>query len=303
MADVDSDLWIRPSDWRSYEAYVAGALAERFPGAEIRRDVHVVGCHSGVERQIDILVGVDGLIAVECKCYARRVDVKHVESYLAMLDDLGVQAGILVTTKGYSKAAIDRARNDPRDIDLQIIHPDRLSEYQHVGLPLIYRGDLGVSLAPPDFWVADVELTGAPSGPLVLMYPLGHSRDSAMRSSEVAYGDILSKPTPSTTLAEIAAPHVANLLADDAETLIDVSDLDVQDRKGIQRQAILRWADMPSTPTDCELALYVDYGDWVLLLVAKSLSRDRVRLTDLLVEMVSDSFAVRIRHGADVPAK
>jgi hypothetical protein len=139
----------------------------------IRRDVRVNGRHSGVERQIDILVGVEGLIAVECKCYARRVDVKLVEMYLGMLDDLGVCAGILVTTKGYSRAALNRAQNDPRDIDLQIIHPDRLSEYQHVGAPLIYRGDLGISLAPPPFWVVDVELVHEPGGALVMMYPLG----------------------------------------------------------------------------------------------------------------------------------
>lgn len=191
---TNDDLWIKPGDWRSYEAYVAGALAERFPGIDIRCDFRVIGRHSGVERQIDILVGVEGLIAVECKCYARRVDVKIVEMYLGMLDDLGVRAGILVTAKGYSEAALNRARNDPRDIDLQIIHPDRLSEYQHTATPLIYRGNLCISLVPPQFWVVDIELTQAPGGALAIMYPLGHSLSSAMRSADVIYCNIVARP-------------------------------------------------------------------------------------------------------------
>lgn len=293
MVSPDDGLWIKPSDWRSYEAYVAGALTERFPGVEIRRDVYVRGRHSGVERQIDILVGVEGLIAVECKCYTRRVDVKLVESYLGMLDDLCVRAGVLVTTKGFSQAALNRARNDVRDIDLQIIHPDRLSDYHHVGVPLIYRGGLGVALAPPPFWVADLELMQEAGGPLVMMYPLGHSLQSAMRSANVIYGDLLARAGP--TLSEVAAPHTSNLLLEHADTQIESSTLEVVDRRAIRRQALLRWADVPSTPPDCELSLYVDYGEWVLLLVARSLTRDLPRLEEMLVGMAADSFTLQVQ--------
>ncbi|RYG86941.1 MAG: restriction endonuclease [Alphaproteobacteria bacterium] len=295
MAEIEDDLWIKPDDWRSYEAYVAGALKERFPGAEIRQDVRLRGRHSRTERQIDILVDAKGLIAVECKCLKRRVDVKLVESYLGMLDDLGVRSGILVTKRGYSKAALERARNDPREIDLQIIHPDRLSEYQHVGVPLIYRGELGVWLAPPPFWVADNELTNEHGGPLVMMYPLGHSLESAMRSADVIYGDILSRSSEAETLADAAMPHERDLLLDEAGTEIEVSALKVSDWNKITRDALLRWADIPSTPRDCELALYVDYGDQVLLLVARSLSRDRVRLEKMLIDVASDSFILHVQ--------
>lgn len=298
---TQDDLWIKPDDWRSYEAYVAGALAERFPSIEIRRDVRVRGRHSGVERQIDLLVGVEGLIAVECKCYARRVDVKIVEMYLGMLDDLGVRAGILVTTKGYSEAALNRARNDPRDIDLQIIHPDRLSEYQHIGAPLIYRGDLGISLAPPQFWVVDVELTQVPGGALAMMYPLGHSLSSAMRSADVIYGNIITRPFANATLSETALPHTSALLSDQPDTWIEASNLEVSDRHGTRRNALLRWADIPSTPADCELALYVDYDEWILLLVAKSLARNRAHLQEMLLEMASDSFTLRVRQATGAP--
>jgi len=297
MPDSDDDLWIRPDDWRSYEAYVAGAMAQRFPGVAVRRDVHVLGRHSQVERQIDILVDVEGLIAVECKCYTRPVDVKHVESYLSMLDDLGVRAGILVTTAGYSKAALSRAKNDPRNIDLQIVHPDRLSEYQHVGLPMLYREEFGISLAPPPFWVADLELNDRTDGPLVMMYPLGHSLTSALSYADVIYGRILARPEGAATLAEVAAPHAADLLLDQPGTRFEVSELQVKDRRGTPRDGLLRCADIPSTPPECEMALYLDYDAWIVLLAARSLGRDRAALEAMLVDMATDSFTLQIVCG------
>jgi hypothetical protein len=294
MPAPSEELWIKPDDWRSYEAYVAGALVQRFPGVEIRRDVHVKGRHSGVERQIDILVGVEGLIAVECKCYTRPVDVKLVESYLGMLDDLCVSAGILITTKGYTPAALSRARNDPRDIDLQIVHSDRLSEYQYTAAPIIYRREFGVCLAPPPFWVMDNELTHKSGGALVVMYPLGHSLESAMRSADVIYANILAHPL-GATLAQMAAPHEETVLAHQRDSVIEKLSLRLSDREH-ERDALLRWADIPSTPPDCELALYVDYDDWVLLLVARSLTRERDRLHETLANMFADSFPVRIEQ-------
>lgn len=118
-------LWPQPGDWKAYEAYVSGSLKRRFPHAEIKTNQKMPGKKSGVIRQIDVLVSVREPVVVDCKCYRRKVHVKDVEAFLGMLDDLCVEFGILVTTRGYSKAALSRAKNDPRNIDLQILTPDR----------------------------------------------------------------------------------------------------------------------------------------------------------------------------------
>src|SRR5690348_15526400 len=95
-----SELWVRADDWKAYEAYVTGSLVRRFPGAPIRSDVHLIGAKSNVSRQVDILVDQRDAIAIDCKCYRRKVDVKHVEMFLGMLDDLGIRYGVIVTTRG-----------------------------------------------------------------------------------------------------------------------------------------------------------------------------------------------------------
>ena len=133
MPDRRPDLWIAEDDWRMYESYGFGMLQSRFPGARVINNAHLPGLKSGTNRQIDILVewkdgGFDFRIALDCKCYKRNVDVKDVESFLGMLEDIRVSKGVLLTTKGYSKAAYERARREPRDIDLQILKPERLSE-------------------------------------------------------------------------------------------------------------------------------------------------------------------------------
>jgi hypothetical protein len=149
-SDAAARDWVSSKDWRTYEAYVTGALQRRFPGAAIHPNVRRRGLKSGVMRQIDVFADVADPVAIDCKCYGRKVDVKHVEAFLGMLDDLGVHAGILVTTKGYSPGALARAANDSRNIELQILSPDRLSTFQHVGSPIIWLGTHGVSLSTPE---------------------------------------------------------------------------------------------------------------------------------------------------------
>jgi Restriction endonuclease len=59
-------------------------------------------------RQIDVSVYRSGeprpAIAVECKRYGRRLNVKDVESFLGMLEDLGARRGVLVAPLGYVAA-------------------------------------------------------------------------------------------------------------------------------------------------------------------------------------------------------
>lgn len=107
--------------WKAYESQIAEALrAEVGPqgsvGFDERGGEKLPGRLSGAPRQIDIIVyrrqGADPIV-VDCKCLGRRIHVRDVECFAGLLEDVGVRQGLLVTAKGYSKAARRRAASLP----------------------------------------------------------------------------------------------------------------------------------------------------------------------------------------------
>ena len=161
MSNV-ADLWIQDGDWQKYEHYIFGTLQRRFPTARVVPNAHLPGLKSQRERQIDVLVeleigGCEIKIAFDCKFYKRKVDVKHVDSFLGMLEDIRVSQGVLVTTKGYTKTAYERAQRESRDINLQILSPDRLSQFQFVGCLWFWKGEVAAMVEPPSGWAVDIE--------------------------------------------------------------------------------------------------------------------------------------------------
>lgn len=288
------EFWIQPGDWKSYEAYVTGALVARFPGIRIKHDVHVIGRRSKISRQIDILVESSSLIVIECKHYTRKIDVKHVESFLSMMDDLGVKSGIIITSTGYTKGAYARSKNDPRKLDLQILAPERLSGYQSLGSPIIWQDSCGFALTSPPGWITDNELTDVPGGALVAMYPLGHSIQSAARFGEFMYANILSKPDPSATLDELAAVHQSNILADTPTSTFIFESRAITDSSGYVRNTLLRTARIEGNSFGLEHALYMDFGDAVLLLVLLSSPHDIEQQLQLLFGVAESCFSMTV---------
>ena len=77
-------------------------------------DVRLPGRHSKRDRQIDVLVRqkigqYEMVIVLECKDYARPVDVKGVEEFYGLLQDVSAHKGAMVCPKGFSAAAKHRA--------------------------------------------------------------------------------------------------------------------------------------------------------------------------------------------------
>jgi hypothetical protein len=117
--DTDTDSAKRAEDeWRVYEVQIVEWLRSLVgDGGSIEPDVKKQGRFSGVKRQVDIWVAgafagrVDDSVTavVECKHFTRKVDVKSVEAFMGFVEDVGADLGIMVTTKGYSRAAKARA--------------------------------------------------------------------------------------------------------------------------------------------------------------------------------------------------
>ena len=77
------------------------------PQAEVLHNVKLPGRSSNEDRQIDVLVRekvgqYDINIIIECKDHKRPIDVKGVEEFAGLLNDVGAQKGVLVCPKGFS---------------------------------------------------------------------------------------------------------------------------------------------------------------------------------------------------------
>lgn len=297
---MTADLeWMPKGDWRGYESYILGSLAAQFPGIRLEPDARLLGKKSGRMRQIDILAHAKEPVAFECKYFARKVDVKCVESVIGMLSDVELTRGAIVTAVGFSAAAKRRAANDPCDLQLELIEPKKLSDHQQRGDSLIFHGSLGISFGLVDGWTCDVELTSVPGGTAMMMYPLGHSLQSATRAAPVLYANFLSKKHGNETLSELAAPHQANLANDHPNYEFQIERKTMADRSGTARQYLLRTAKGPPPIFGTEYALYVDYGSAALMLVLCA-PPGAENLSAMLVELYRDSFTLDVTDKRDV---
>jgi hypothetical protein len=103
------------SDSRDLEILAAKIQAQLAPDAEVLHDVKLDGRLSGRSRQVDVLVKqrigqYEMLIVLDCKDYARPVDVKGVEEFHGLLADVGAHKGALVCPRGFTAAAKTRAQ-------------------------------------------------------------------------------------------------------------------------------------------------------------------------------------------------
>ena len=119
MEEINDD-----KDWRKYEKQISNNLEQKFTNCSITFDDSIFGIFSKTDRQIDIsirgeLAGNKILGVVDCKYYSKKIDVKAVESFLGMLEDLNANIGIMITNHGYSKAAINRA--SVKNLKLEIV--------------------------------------------------------------------------------------------------------------------------------------------------------------------------------------
>ncbi|MDJ0357941.1 restriction endonuclease [Paenarthrobacter sp. PH39-S1] len=99
-------------DYRDYENGIADVVEFLVRGrATVSRDVYLQGHQSNNRRQIDVLVeghqfGINRTkLIIDCKNYAKALDVNAVGTFASMVQDVGAEAGWLVTTMGYSEAA------------------------------------------------------------------------------------------------------------------------------------------------------------------------------------------------------
>jgi len=102
------------ADSRALEILVAKIQAQLAPTATVTHNAKLRGRNSGVDRQIDVLVRqrigqYEMLVVLDAKDYAVPVDVKCVEEFHGLIQDVGAHKRVLVSPLGFSRAAKTRA--------------------------------------------------------------------------------------------------------------------------------------------------------------------------------------------------
>jgi len=215
-------------DWLAYEKAIFEYLRLDHPEAEVAHNASLSGGLSGIPRQIDILVterfGPKTYVtAFEAKHYSRKIDVKGVEEAIGLFRDVGVDRGVIITTMGYSDAALRRANADDVDIDLDILNLAELEQFQTDASAIPYSGSYGASILAPLGWVIDASKSAW--GPARL-YRRGLTFEQAHDHSEFMYVKFWDKETGKiNTLHDLITAQNQGMLYDFPDTEITVEEL------------------------------------------------------------------------------
>lgn len=122
---------IEKQDWRKYERKIHEELSKIYKDCEFEFDDKIYGKYSKINRQVDISIrgevgGNKILGIVDCKYFSSKIDVKIVESFLGMIEDVKANFGLIITNRGYSQAAKNRA--DMKNLKLDILEFGNLKE-------------------------------------------------------------------------------------------------------------------------------------------------------------------------------
>jgi hypothetical protein len=107
--------------WKQFEELVANIQKALAENATVTPNDHILGKITGVMRQIDVSVRqkagqFDLLIVIDCKDYGEPVDVKSVEEFMGLVQDVGANKGAMVAPNGFTPAAKTRAEKAGVDL-------------------------------------------------------------------------------------------------------------------------------------------------------------------------------------------
>ena len=102
--------------WKRFEKLIHQIHTQFAPkDAVVTLDDKIVGYESKVERQLDVTIRAivaqyKVLIVVECKDEARPLDVGTMGEFASLLRDVKANKGVMISTSGYTPAALEMAR-------------------------------------------------------------------------------------------------------------------------------------------------------------------------------------------------
>jgi len=253
-------------NWKKYENQILEIFEEEFPNSQIKADVKIRGRYSKVLRQCDVLIedyvaGHRMRILIDGKLFNKKVNVKHVEAFIGMLDDVNAQKGLIITNKGYSRAAINLAYYGPAEVELDILSFEDLQQFQAFGA-IPYAGSNGVVMPAPFGWLVD----GSKSpGWTAILYQRGLTLDQALQRLEFIYVGFWDRKKNNESLDDLITLQNKNLKMIDPQTIIEYHPTILRD----DARTKMRSAQSLKYPVP-EYTGFVEFDDFILFCVLRS---------------------------------
>ena len=130
-------------EWREFEKLAADIQRQLAPDARVETNVKMQGRRSGIERQIDIFVHqtvgqYEIRIIIDCKDYKKPVDVKDIEAFMGMVEDVGANKGAMIAASGFTSTAKQRAKDSGIDL-YQLVDTSETKWKTYVSIPCVVR--------------------------------------------------------------------------------------------------------------------------------------------------------------------
>jgi hypothetical protein len=269
-------------DWKQYEKEIYDYFSDSFPEAQISHDVTEIGLYSKVKRQIDVLIeqhvaGNRILVVVDGKYFNKKVDVKGVEQFIGMLEDLGAHKGLMISKEGFSEAALNRAHFGPSKVELDILNFEDTEIFQgFAAIP--YAGKNGAMIQAPFGWVIDNRRAEAWNA---IMYQQGFTLDNAFDNHELIYINFWDRAKDNEDLQD---------LLDSQEKCFRESDPDIkiEYRSTVKRndgQTKLRIAYVNGYPGP-EYSAFIEFEEYIffaVLLTPENRSKQNLRKLENII--------------------
>lgn len=251
-------------NWKDYEKEVHSYFSQMYPNSKITYDAKIMGRYSKKERQIDVLIeddiaGFPLRVVVDAKFFSENIDVKCVESFISMLEDVNANQGLLVTQKGYSEAAINRAYYGPQELELDVLNFDDLLDHQGLGA-VPYEGKNALFMSSPFGWVID---SRKQTGFIACLYQRGLNLEEAQKRKEWIYFNYWKKDKEASSISELVSLQNSQMEA-------EYSNLVLEERRSPIRsdglETYIRIAQFDEL--DCkEITGYVDCDEFIAFFV------------------------------------
>jgi len=127
--------------WQKFESLVAHIQGLLAPQAEITLNKKILGKRSKTLREIDIAVSQNIgqhniFITIDCKDYKCPVDVKNVEEFIGLVEDVGANKGAIVSANGFTQAAKTRAADAGIDV-YRLVDAEKHDWQSYVSIPVL----------------------------------------------------------------------------------------------------------------------------------------------------------------------
>ena len=152
--------------WKQFEELVATIQSDLAAhGAVVTPNDTIIG-KTGATRQIDISIRTNAgqftfLAVIDCKDYNRPLDVKDIEEFIGMVQDVGAHRAALVSAKGFSETAKTRAKLAQLDL-YTVVDTGNHPWHTDVSVPALYRKatitDIGIEQIVKSLYAADAAI-------------------------------------------------------------------------------------------------------------------------------------------------